>query len=415
MRIVLFYTSFALVAPLCVLAQTVEQKAKIEIIHPDGGVEARALAESVSSSSGRPSRFVRSEKILSSNAKSERGDGKKASGKKEHHHHHHHHHHHRKRATGGALKTLLPVAKSERGHGEKRNGKKKERLHQHDHATGGALAPLSEFGDIWWALGIDGKDAEKGASAYGRDFKEFMSLYPIALGSAADDELSMDIIRKLQEQSEDRNHRGYRCGKHGGLMQPLGDHGPACFRTLDCKSKVAATRSIPREIIDITPGDDCSVDFALPKKAQNCDIELHLTHAVTKYTNTIRDISAEESDKRLMVLAKFLRSFAWMHPFPDGNGRFRTLLLQREVRRLGLGHGAFMYNNNRDIFFIDDETYAAKIKEGIRMADIGMKTKKNPWLDPANVKKHFHDFPHVDNKNCDMGGIWGSTQLTVSQ
>lgn len=137
------------------------------------------------------------------------------------------------------------------------------------------------------------------------------------------------------------------------------------------------------------------------------------THAVVdqlrllldRYNADIRSTTLHDDELRLHILARFLRSFAWLHPFADCNGRTRVLVLQRELQRLGLGCGAIMFNNNADIYFETTDTYAAKLREGISMYKIASDTHddRNPWLNHARRDEHLAKFPIPE-------GLTGSCQ-----
>merc|ERR1712146_462172 len=97
-------------------------------------------------------------------------------------------------------------------------------------------------------------------------------------------------------------------------------------------------------------------------------------------------------DELLEILVSFTRSFAFLHPFSNGNGRLRNILLQRELRRLGIACGTMMFNYNKDAFVDGFSRQVSKIKEGIRMFDEAVASGKNPWLDQVTVEKHNADF-----------------------
>ena len=268
----------------------------------------------------------------------------------------------------------------------------------------------SEFGDLLWALAIDGKDAPQGPNIFGYNrcgFALFLAVYPYALGEAGNTDLSLAVLEDLVARIQYIRHKdGYRAV--GGKFQtiPTHDHMPECFHVLSCDARSRVIATVPAEIVDIRhtgyPHEgryskdfvkNCTIDFVTPRNDRSFNIRDTLDRLITNYTRTLKNIPSNDLDGKIMTLARLLKSFAWLHPFPDGNGRLRTIILQRELRRLGLGHAAFMYNNNRDVYFIDDEMYVAKIKEGIRMADIGLQTKANPWQDTANRKAHRRHFP----------------------
>merc|ERR1719161_2134735 len=104
---------------------------------------------------------------------------------------------------------------------------------------------------------------------------------------------------------------------------------------------------------------------------------------------------------KLDRLASFLKDYAFLHPWGNGNGRFRALMLNHEIRRLGLGCGSFMYNNNKDLYYITKKMYVEKIKEGIAAYNTAIATGKSPWTDEDVVEKHKARF----NPNITMPGL----------
>merc|ERR1719161_2344645 len=96
--------------------------------------------------------------------------------------------------------------------------------------------------------------------------------------------------------------------------------------------------------------------------------------------------------EQLDRLASFLKDYTFLHPWGNGNGRFRALMLNHEVRRLGLGCGVFMYNNNKDLYFLTKKLYREKIEEGIEMYNQALATGQSPWLDDAVVLMHKQRF-----------------------
>eukprot|EP00931_Biecheleriopsis_adriatica_P003317 TRINITY_DN10480_c0_g3_i1.p1 TRINITY_DN10480_c0_g3~~TRINITY_DN10480_c0_g3_i1.p1 ORF type:complete len:230 (-),score=49.82 TRINITY_DN10480_c0_g3_i1:174-863(-) len=115
-----------------------------------------------------------------------------------------------------------------------------------------------------------------------------------------------------------------------------------------------------------------------------------LQHLFDEYSVKLAACSNKEDSQngRLQALAWLLRNLAFLHPLGDKNGRSRLCLLQYELRRLGIGRGTFMYNNNKDIYFEPVAVYVLKLREGISMYKRAATTKSNPWADVTQQKLH---------------------------
>jgi len=261
-----------------------------------------------------------------------------------------------------------------------------------------------EFGKLMWGMVIDGKDATSGPHAYDKHgFQRVLESLDYVLKDTGNDDLTMSLI-------EDIHHR---CCKgfsyRNSHMQPLADHGCDCFQSMECQARLDAIVTIPANFSSLrTDKSDCSLTCALPKKMIREEIQENFNIILDEYNEASKLAYHKGKKEKTLVLAKFLRQFAWLHPFKDGNGRFRTLMLQREIRHRNIARGAFMYNNNRDVFFITDEVYASKIEEGIQMASLALETNLNPWIDKEHVATHFNKFPTL---KCFEGGVWGSVGL----
>lgn len=126
-------------------------------------------------------------------------------------------------------------------------------------------------------------------------------------------------------------------------------------------------------------------------------------------------------DDLLILLARFLRSIAWIHPFTDCNGRTRVVLMQKELRRLGLACGAMMFNNNADIYVSTTDAYVDKLKEGMQVADRVLESYKKPWNE-NKVATHVRNFPIpqsleacravITNNTKDITRMQGTTQFS---
>jgi len=267
-----------------------------------------------------------------------------------------------------------------------------------------------EFGELAWGLLIDGKDASGGSQAFGSSFQQPLDSLNFVLEQTVDDDLTIELILDIQRHC---CSKFVLRGGHGGGKSPLSDFGPGCFKSMGCQARQDAIATIPPSMISITIAHYCPLLYAVPKVMHhNSEIVGDLTSILNTYHEASRSAPRQDKPQQTLILARFLKKFAWLHPFTDGNGRLRTLIAQREIRHRGLGRGAFMYNNNRDVFFISDEMYAAKIDEGIQMADLARETHQNPWTDEAHVKAHFDKFP--SSGHCHDGGGWGSVAKIAS-
>jgi len=98
---------------------------------------------------------------------------------------------------------------------------------------------------------------------------------------------------------------------------------------------------------------------------------------------------ANTDTEKLYACADFCKSYAYLHPFWDGNGRTRTFLLSRLLVQNGL-HPVYMYNNNRDVFRLQQQTYRDNVVEGFFMWEKAvLQPDINPWGILAD--KDMHD------------------------
>jgi len=180
-----------------------------------------------------------------------------------------------------------------------------------------------------------------------------------------------------------------------------------CFWRMSCEEQQAALANVPEDLLTLKPmqGKPGCFSHVRSLALNHTVVKEKFKIMIQKYSDTSKQVAGESFQVRLTTLARMLHHLAWLHPFVDFNGRFRTLLLQREIRRLGHGSGAFMYNNNRDVFHIGLDVYMSKIEEGIRMFDASMQINNNAWLDDNNVRKHFKQFPEPANGKCRDGVI----------
>jgi len=267
-----------------------------------------------------------------------------------------------------------------------------------------------------WPLVIDGKDAKGGPFVYsdsGFDKVLYDGLPFMLADSRAPD---------AQMLNELHAHCCEGFGMRGTNDVPLDDFAPACFQSMNCAQRRDAIEGVPEELLRVVwdspgPSGRCPKEIHVRKSTSHEQLRRQLDLLTETYTQSLSRLPATSSgavvaqepltaeNPKLQALAAFLRGIAWLHPFLDGNGRFRTLLLQHEIRRLNFGPGAYMFNNNRDIFFESGAIYMAKIIEGIELAKEHWETGSNPWLDKEIVEKHLTRF---QGPQCHEGGDWGS-------
>jgi len=108
--------------------------------------------------------------------------------------------------------------------------------------------------------------------------------------------------------------------------------------------------------------------------------------------NRRQDVAATY-DAKLKAIGFLMRNLAFGHGLQDHNGRTRGAIMQHELRRLGLGCGTFMFNNNKDMAFNTPEYAVGKIQEGIDAYSDWQKTKVNPWSHQEHVDAHKQNFP----------------------
>jgi hypothetical protein len=261
-----------------------------------------------------------------------------------------------------------------------------------------------DFGAVKWGLLIDGKDATKGPYAYDHSgFSTALESLDFVLHHTGSNDLTWELIINIHS----RCCSAYDFRLSG--MEPMSDFGCGCFQSMTCKSKEDAIASIPEDFLRAFQGEGCQSKCYFPHEMASQEVKKNLFNILEQYNQDAKTVPHEDKKQQTLILARFLRRLAWLHPFQDGNGRFRTLMLQRELRHRDIAHGAFMYNNNRDIYFISNDVYAAKIEEGIKMASLALETNSNPWVIESHVKAHLDRFPST--AHCHEGGEWGSVNF----
>jgi hypothetical protein len=282
-----------------------------------------------------------------------------------------------------------------------------------------------DLGELEWALSIDGRDANLGPNAYTHYDQEtktytnfdqvFLTMQHVLTNTNANSlaELSLPII----EQIHDDCCAGYPF--RSLWWTPMDSHLSVCMSHCnDFEAKRSLVVDLPDDLLNITYQQDGEVDGHIAVIFPKCTIDTRdmFRRLIANYNDDLK-LANGSHDLEMEALARFLRSSAWLHPFVDHNGRLRNLLLQREIRRLGLGRCAMMYNNNRDIYFTNTSAYADKIREGIAAADETRSTGRIAWLNATWVERHLERFNTSSFAYCKQAFVgkssepqWGSIE-----
>jgi len=248
------------------------------------------------------------------------------------------------------------------------------------HIVSSVSKSTCDFGSTEYALFIDGKDNGT-RLAYGRGFiTQVEGAWKYAQETLGT-EITGQYLKSLHKKAF--GNRKYSLGHM--------THRLSCLSFVDEKLKQELLVDLPPNILDVKLNPNGSINTIFKKHFNQSEITKHLEEIALQYNNDQRE--ARNAHQKLRHLAKFLRSLAWLHPFPDGNGRLRNLVLQRELRRLQLGCGAMMFNNNADIYFESSMVFVQKILEGIAAAKHALEHRQNPWHDAAWKHAHLRAFP----------------------
>lgn len=265
--------------------------------------------------------------------------------------------------------------------------------------------------DSWYyGIIIDGKDASEGPHVYDWDHQFFESVWK-GLNYIYKDEgtpngtapLSMYVIRKL---------RGRCCSawdfeKPGSTHKSGRDIHPMCSNMMSCEERVALLDGMWDELYQHDGDKNCPTNLVILRKDIKATKQELTIKLVKDYNQAIADANHDED--KWTALAKFSRTWMWIHPMKSGNGRLHSLILQREVRRLGLGCGLMMYNQNKDAFVDTQDMMKSKLKEGLEMFKKSAASGKNEWLQKENVDLHFATQKLPESlKQCEAKKSFGS-------
>mmetsp|Transcript_73271 Transcript_73271/g.115573 ORF Transcript_73271/g.115573 Transcript_73271/m.115573 type:complete len:419 (+) Transcript_73271:46-1302(+) len=123
-----------------------------------------------------------------------------------------------------------------------------------------------------------------------------------------------------------------------------------------------------------------SASFRLSKLASYLD----------SYYREVDGLGNDAHHERLRALTTFAWNYSWLHPFCDGNGRTRTLILQRELCRLGY-HPAVNFDNNFELFYQKPGMLQDELIEAMFMWEDAYAFECIPWT-PPRVASHRSRF-----------------------
>jgi len=177
-------------------------------------------------------------------------------------------------------------------------------------------------------------------------------------------------------------------------LHPSGrDIHPMCSNMMSCEERNLMLAGMWPELYTHSGPKSCPKDISIVQSDPSLTKKGLLERLLKEYN---QDISVATNDEeKLMALANMSKTFMWIHPMGSGNGRLHMVLVQREVRRLGLGCGLLMFNQNKDAFVDTVTQMRDKMQEGLEMFDKAVATGTNPWLETASREAHFkkHKLP----------------------
>jgi hypothetical protein len=250
---------------------------------------------------------------------------------------------------------------------------------------------------LFWGMILDGKDHSKGKEAYDwHGFKDAYKALQFMLATKPDEPLEWTHLMKVRNVVVPKN------GKNFGWARSAQDLEGPVFRSytcLECEHMKTLIADVPQEFWKIKMGthQKKSADGSCPDYASVFLKPKSVSTTQQTFQKLIEEYNADmekltDRSEKLDRLTSFLKDYAFLHPWGNGNGRFRALMLNHEVRRLGLGCGAMMYNNNKDLYYITKKVYRQKIDEGIAMYDKAMASGTSPWVDENVVAEHKKRF-----------------------
>jgi len=266
---------------------------------------------------------------------------------------------------------------------------------------------------LFWGMILDGKDHPKGKHVY--DWHGFGKAYEgldFLMQTKPDEPLEFAHLMKARHICCDNAEKGGKGDSYDWAGKTANAYEGPVFRSYtcaECSHMVSLLNDVPIDLFKIKKGTNSNTKrspeackgyasvLLRPKSVE--ETKTRFKSIVAEYNADLEKLSNDED--KLVRLASFLKDYAFLHPWGNGNGRFRAMMLNHEIRRLGLGCGTFMYNNNKDLYYITKKMYVEKIKEGIEMYNQAMATGQSPWLDPVVVARHKKQY----NPNITMPGL----------
>lgn len=232
---------------------------------------------------------------------------------------------------------------------------------------------------VAWGIVIDGRNADQGPNAYGENYIARVLRQVQGAQMLADDAGPELRYSDWANLTHNRHYRTY--------SNPIHNEVQTCQKSVFDKTRI-------NDIFDgghgITIMDRKYKDLLDRKQAK--DYEEAISGLIAQYNKKLK--VAQNDEDKLHAIAFLMRNLAYLHPLADENGRSRILLTQFELRRLKLGCGTMLYNNNKDIYFQTEEEFVGKLKEGLQKYREAEATGQNPWQEKDAKQKHKEAFPN---------------------
>jgi len=227
-----------------------------------------------------------------------------------------------------------------------------------------------------WGIWVDGRDAQKGPTGYGKKYHEdVMVALQHAYGQASQQEvIDMKFFTSIKK-------------KMGAIWRQYTN--PIYKEVRTCHKELPPAQL--KEIMSTVSVLD--EQYCPARSLTGAQYENRLIKVFDDYANEVRPNPGRA--KEVLALAKLLQNLAYLHPLADENGRSRLAVTNYVLRQRGLACGTMMHNNNKNIYFESVETIAAKIEEGIEVYEKALATNfaENPWQAAGAQEKHFARFP----------------------
>lgn len=275
----------------------------------------------------------------------------------------------------------------------------------------------------WWLI-IDGKDANRGAHAYddhGNYGPEVLSAMKFMGTTLNDGPVNLDLVQriaakvgksldKMTGHPATKSDPGARTARNILLAHDVVAHDvvpahparniqPMCSNMMSCEETQGLVEGLP-DFAFISDNNTKCPRNVLPGAGHMKPAEMQkiLSATIAMYNADLEKATDRESTIR--ALATFLRNYMWVHPYEENNGRAKTVLMHREVRRLGLACGAILWNNNKVLYVDSLQTFVDKLKYGMQIYEQAVSSEQNPWLD-QKVQEDFHaKFPYSPGKKA---------------